>query len=171
MNKKGFTLIELLVYISLSAVIFLTVISFIISLIQVSAKDRVISNVVYSGRLIQDRLSDAARHAEGVDVGASTFDTDPGVLVLDMVDVVDDPMTFSLNTDDGIFQINTAGGGEVPLTTGSISVTNLIFTDLTSAEDTGIIQVEFTLQTTADNKAPQYSYEESFQTTLRIPLQ
>lgn len=161
---------ETILYIAISSILLVAMISFGLRIVQSRAKARVISAVAFNAGLIQDRLIETARHAEGVNTGASTFGTDPGVLSLDMVDAGEDPTVFSLDADDGVFQINVASGGEVALTSSEISVTNLVFTDLTSSQDVGVVRVEFTLVGGDVAADPQNHYEESFQTTIRIPL-
>jgi type II secretory pathway pseudopilin PulG len=170
MQTKGFTLIELLIYIALTAVIFMVIVSFILTLTEVRAKVDVVSEVEYNARLVQDRLVDAMRHAEGINSGTSLFGTDPGVLSIDMVDAGVDPTVFSLTEDDGQVQLSEAGAGAVGLTTDTVEVTNFQFTNLTGLEDQGIIKAEFTVRYVNPGSDPLYDYEESFQTTLRIPL-
>jgi type II secretory pathway pseudopilin PulG len=169
-DQRGTTLIELLIYIAIVGVIMITAASFLLNLMQSRSKTVAISDVLSNARLIQDRLHDAARHAEGINTGASTFGSDPGVLSLDMVDVGVDPTIFSLTADDGQAQINEAAGGNVTLSSDNVRVSNLLFTNLTSVNDTGIIQVQFTIEAINASGSSQYDYSESFQTTLRIPL-
>jgi type II secretory pathway pseudopilin PulG len=169
-NQRGSTFIELLLYITIVGVIMVTVSSFMMNLLTSRSKVTASSEVLASARLIQDRLSDAARHAEGMNTGSSTFGTDPGVLSLNMVASGVDPTVFSLTADDGQFQVSEAGGGNVALSTDAVQVTNLVFTNLTSVDDTGIIQVQFTIRALNASGSSLFDYEESFQTTLRIPL-
>lgn len=169
-NKRGVTLLESVVYIAIVSAVLVAMAVWMIDLLRVRAKNQVVSEVQYNARLIQDRLSEAVRHAEGVNIGSSSFSVDPGVLSLDMVDLAADPTVFSLSQDDGLLQVSVAGGGETLITTDAIQVTNFVFTNLTSSEDLGIIQVEFTVKAVNDSGAPFYDYEESFQTAIRIPL-
>lgn len=170
MKSNGFTLVELLLYITLTAVVFVMIISFIMTLMEVRTKVDVIGEVEHNARLVQDRLTDAMRHVEAVNTGTSTFGSDPGVLSLDMVDAAVDPTIFSLTADDGQLQVSEAGAAAATITTENVSVSNLVFTDLTSSEDRGIIQVQFTVTAINEEESPLFDYEESFQTTLRIPL-
>jgi len=126
-TKRGFTLVELLIYIAVVAIIFLAMVSFILTMSESKAKRTVMSEVASSARIIQERLMDAGRHAQTINVGASTFDVDPGVLSLDMVNVFEDPMVFSLTGDNGQFQVSTAGGEAIPLTNTTVAITHLLF--------------------------------------------
>lgn len=167
---KGFTLIETIIYIAVIGLIMGTLGLFMNTLLQARAKTQASSEVIAVARVIQDQLSLAARHAEGINVGSSTFGTDPGALSLDMVDVATDPTVFSLTAADGQFQKTQAGGGAMILTSDRVNVDSLIFNNLTGADDAGIIQVQFTLKAVNTSGSAYFDYEQAFQTTLRIPL-
>jgi hypothetical protein len=87
-----------------------------------------------------------------------------------MVDASLDPTIFSLTADDGTLQIQQGSGSAQALTPSEIAITNFVVTDLTSADDVGIIQVQFTAQIADPGPSNVFAYEEQFQTTLRIPL-
>lgn len=169
-DERGFTLVEVTVYVAIVAGIMTTLVLFSLNLIQVRAKQRVIHNVEANAARIFERLADAARHAEGINTGASTFGADPGTLSVNMVTVGVDPTIFTLTANDGVFQANEGGAGNVAITTDDVSITNLTFTNLTSADDVGIIKVDFTVAAVNSSGNPLYSYDESFQTAIRIPL-
>ncbi len=169
-NQRGTTLVELLIYIGIVGIILTTVSMFILNLLTIRVKTTAMSQIVANARLIQDRLTDAIRHSEGINLGASTFSADPGVLSLNMVTAGDDPEVFSLTANDGQFQINKGGAGNVILTSDSVQVTNLVFNNLTTVDDVGVVQVQMTLKTVNPASNNLFNYEESFQTTLRIPL-
>lgn len=170
MQQKGFTLLELILYIAIVSVVLLSFTTFALRFAHASAKARVVGEVEYNAKLVQDRMIDAIRHAEAVNDGASTFGSDPGVLSLDMVDAGEDPTVFSLTSDDGSFQVNIAGAGDVPITSDRVQITNLFFTDLTTDDELGVIQVQYTVTAVSPTNSPLFEYEQSYQTTLRIPL-
>jgi type II secretory pathway pseudopilin PulG len=169
-NKKGFSLLEIILYIFLMASILSTLAFFLLQLTTARTKTRTISETLAAGYLIEERLSEAVRHAQALLVGSSVFGTDPGVLSLDMVDAARDPTNFSLTADNGQFQISQAGLSATPLTSSNLQITNLIFTNLTGSADVGIIQVQFTVQATSLSGSRAFTYDQAFQTTLRIPL-
>ncbi len=168
--QRGFTLIETILYILIIGMILSTLGLFLNHLLQARAKTFASSDLITAARTIQDQLGHAARTAEGINTGASTFGTDPGVLSLNMVDAGVDPTIFSLTSNDGQFQMKEAAGSNVLLTTDDVHVTNLVFTNLTGVDDTGIIQVQFTLEEVNTSGSAYFDYEQTFQTTLRIPL-
>lgn len=168
--QRGFTLIETILYILIIGLILSTLGLFMNHLIQARAKTHASSDLITAARTIQDQLSDAVRRAEGINTGASAFGTDPGVLSFNMADASLDPTVFSLTGDDGQLRVSEAGGGNILLTTEEVHITNFVFTNLTGAEDTGIIQVQFTLEAANTSGSAYFDYEQSFETTLRIPL-
>ena len=165
--QKGFTLIESLIALSLAAFVFVAMIHFTINLIQIKTKTRVISEVAANGRLVQDVLTDAARHATGIVSDLSLFGESPGILALSMVSEEEDPTIFAV--DEGVFRVQRGMTEFLSISTQEVVVTNVLFTNLTSPDDIGIIQVQFTLQALNDSGNPFFDYEESFQTVLRIP--
>lgn len=168
--RTGFTLIETLIYLFIVGLILSTLGLFVNNLIQARAKTMAASQVLTAARTIQDQLATAARHAQAINTSASTFDSDPGVLSLDMVDAGVDPTVFSLTQDDGQFRKTQAGGVASVLTPQNVEVTNLLFTNLTGASEIGIIQVQFTVSAVNTSGSAYFDYVQSFQTTLRIPL-
>jgi len=167
---KGFSLIELIIYIAVLAIILLGMMSFSIDLLELRSKNIVASEIEAQGRLILEHLETVARHSEGVNTGSSTFGTDPGVLSLDVVAAIDDPTVFSLSADDGTFQMKKGSEDTAQLTSSSVFVSELVFTDLTSVEELGIIQVNFTLQYVNEENARFFEFIQPFQATLRGPL-
>lgn len=169
-STRGFTLIETMLYIVIVAMVLSTLSFFLLQILGTREKTRSISEVVASAELIQARLSEAIRHASAIRTLESTFGTDPGILSLTMVDGARSPTVFSLTANDGQFQISEAGAPAVTVTPQAVRISNLVFTNLTTPTDTGIIQVQFTAEVTSQYNTRVFSYDQSFQTTLRIPL-
>ena len=124
-------MVETIIYLTVIGTVVVAIVSFALDLLDIRTKTHTVSEVGHNAFLMKERLSEAARHAEGVNTGNSTFDTDPGVLELDMVDAVRDPAVFQLDQDDGTLQITEGTGGGSGTTPGQID-------DDTQAEfDTG----------------------------------
>ncbi len=161
-------LIELVIYTAIIGFLLLAMVSFILNAVQLRTKGKAAEEIAYNARVIQDRLQDAARHATAVQVASSVFDVDPGVLSFAMAAAQEDPTVFSLDADDGAFHVSIDGVGAA-LTTDRVSVENLVFTDVTGPNDAGLVRVNFTLMM-ENGVSPYFSYEESFQTTLRLSI-
>jgi len=169
-NQKGTTLVELVIYIGIVGMILTTVSMFLLNLLTTRAKTAAITETLANGRLVQERLTEAMRHASGIVVLDSEFGTDPGVLSLEMADLTLSPTIFSLNEDDGQVQVSEGGLPPVTLTTNDVHITDFQFQNLTSPEDVGIIQLQFTIEVDNPSLSPRFDYAQSFQTTARIPL-
>ncbi|MDA0207839.1 MAG: hypothetical protein O3B64_00310 [bacterium] len=170
LNKRGSTLVEMILYVAIVSSVLIATTQYVVTLTRNRAKSEVLAEVAYNAAIIQAKLSYAARHAASITVGSSTFDVDPGVLRFAMVDSGEDPTVFSLTEDDGSLQIGI-NGVTTQLTTGRVRVTNLVFTNLTSADDAGIVLVEYTLEAINSSNSPFFDYVEEFQTAIRIPLE
>ena len=108
-HERGFTLFEAILYISLVGFILASMSSFVMQLMNARMKVQAQSEVLHSARLFEERLSDAVRHAKSINVGSSTFVTDPGVLSLQMVDTLKDPTIFRLDQDNGKIEVSEHG--------------------------------------------------------------
>ncbi len=170
MNKRGFTLFETILYISIIGIILAIMSSFVLNLMNARMKVQASSEVVHAARLFEDRLSDAVRHAKSINVSSSIFGIDPGILSLQMIDVTKDPTVFRLDVDNGKIEVSEGGGSFQFLTTAKLSTSNLVFTNLTTAKDKGVIQVLFTFSTLNPSNVPFYYFTKSFQSSYRIPL-
>lgn len=169
-NERGFTLFEAMLYISLVGFILASMSSFVMQLMHARIKIQAQSELVHSARLFEERLSDAVRHAKSINVGSSVFGTDPGILSLEMVDPLKNPTVFRLDQDNGNIEISEQGGVFVSITTAKISVINLVFTNLTTGKDKGILRANWDLSTVNASNSPFYDASKSFQSSFRIPL-
>lgn len=169
-TSQGFTLVEMILYLFIVGVILSVLALFLLQLLNARTKTYAISEVLSSAHLIEERLSEAVRHASSVEVADSVFQSDPGVLSLNMVNADRTPLVFSLTQDNGQFQLSEGGNNPVVLSPEQIEITNLVFTNLTTQDDTGMIRVEFTVKISSDSATKAFAYEQSFQTALRIPL-
>lgn len=169
LNKRGFTLVELIIYVAIVSSILIATTQYVATLARNRAKSEVLAEVAYNAAIIQAKLSYAARHAESLNVGSSTFGSDPGVLQLEMVDSGENPTIFNLTADDGAAQMNI-NGTTTQLTTDRVNVTNFVFSNRTSSDDIGIIEVQYTIEAVNSSNSPFFDYVEEFQTAIRIPL-
>lgn len=110
-SQRGFTLVETIIYLAVIGTVVVAMISFALDLLNIRTETHTVSEVGHNAFVIQERLTEAARHAEGVNTGNSTFDTDPGVLELDMIETARDPMVFELDQNDGTLQVTEGSGG------------------------------------------------------------
>ncbi|MBU1132013.1 prepilin-type N-terminal cleavage/methylation domain-containing protein [Patescibacteria group bacterium] len=168
MKEKGFTLIETIIYIAIISIAMVSFISFSLSVSEARNKTYTVEEVQSNARVSLQFITQRIMAAAAVNVGASTFGTDPGVLSLAMADAAKNPTIISLNNDDGTLQIKEGLSAAIPITSDRIKVTNLVFTNLTSASYRENIRVQFTSAYKNTNPDVEFNYAQSWQTAVSL---
>ncbi len=166
-NEKGFTLIETIIYVAILALVVGAFISFSLSITYSRNKAYVVQEVQSNSRLAVDIMSQKIRAATGLNVGASTFDSDPGVLSLSMSDGSQNPTIFSLDQDNGRLQIQEGLNSPVYLTSDEVKVTNLTFEKLSPRRRENI-GINMTIEFNAASSSMEYEYSQDIQTSVNI---
>jgi type II secretory pathway pseudopilin PulG len=143
-NIKGFTLIELIIYISLVSMVMVGIITFSLNVIYSGDKSNIRREVQQNGLFAMERVINEIKGANDINVGLSTFDTDPGVLSLEHNDPTKDPTT--IDVSNGYLQITQGTSGPYALNSNNLEVTSLIFKNHSLANLTKIIKVEMTIR-------------------------
>ena len=162
--QGGSTLVEFLIYIAIFSGIAVSLVLYIINISQVRTKNDVVQEVQANARFSLNLISQKLRAADSVNTGSSTFGTHPGVLSLDM----DGTTTLiDLESSNQQIQITAGSGSAIPITTGNVKVTNLVFTDLTSTSSHENIRIQLTIE--YDNTEDVfYQHSQSWQTSVSI---
>ncbi|MBI4252823.1 hypothetical protein HY623_01425 [Candidatus Uhrbacteria bacterium] len=123
----GFTLVEIVISVGIMLIIVGSLGGFVVSL--QSARQHMASAQEVDGnfRIALDLLGSRIRGARGVNAGASIFDTDPGVLSLEMANPALNPTVFRLDQDNGILQMQEGAGSPVSVTSNEVRVSDLVF--------------------------------------------
>ncbi len=116
-NIKGITLIELLLYISLVAVIILTISSFFVLIQKDNVKNQVIASVNDEGKFVVDIINRAIRNSESITSPAVGASGDS--LVLKMSDLNKDPTVFSID-ENGVLNMTEGISNPVSITDNKI---------------------------------------------------
>ncbi len=167
-TTQGFSLIELILYVALVSGMVLGFLSLSISVISARNKTYATQEVHANMQFALEVISDRIRSASGVNLGTSTFTTDPGVLSLSMSTPALDPTVIRLNTDDGKLQITEGASSTVFLTTDRVKVTNLVFTNLTGTSDHENIGIDATIEYNRSGTEVQFSALESISTAVSV---
>ncbi len=141
--RKGFTLVELLVYIAFISIIAAVFVNFAIDIIGSSQKARVRQEVQQNARFALERILQEIRAAEGINTGASTFGSHPGVLSLDSAVPAQDPTVFDIS--GGQLRVTYGASSPETLTSPQYQVSNLVFENFSVANRTQHVRVSLTL--------------------------
>ena len=166
--RKGFTLIETMIYIGIISTIFFSFVMFALSIGNSKAKTIAVQEVQSNGRLALEVLTNRIMSANAVNIGTSTFGSDPGVLSLGMDDTAKNPTIINLTVNDGFLQITEGLSAPVALTTDKVKVTNLVFTNLTGAAARKNIRIQMTISYVNPSGDVNYNYTENFQTAVSL---
>lgn len=151
MNAKGFTLIETIIYIAIIGGIMVTFVNFGFNISDARDKTFVTEETQSNSRQAMEFITREIRSASSVDLVNSVFNTDPGVLQLNMASSSLNPTIISLSTDDGMLQVKKGASATSTITSNKIIVSNLVFTNLSASstrENIGVdMQVEYTTST------------------------
>lgn len=142
--ETGLTLLETVVYVALVSMIVLVFVSFALDVVGTAQKARVQQEVQQNARFAIERINHEVRSASNLNVGSSTFDSHPGVLSLATDDVLTNPIVFDVS--GGVLRISEAGGAAQDLTSDKMTVSNLVFKNLSASGKTTNIKVGLTLQ-------------------------
>ncbi|HMB26385.1 MAG TPA: prepilin-type N-terminal cleavage/methylation domain-containing protein, partial [Patescibacteria group bacterium] len=166
-NNKGFTLVETLVYVGVLGLVLSSFIGFVLSIGNMRNKVYVQQEVQANARQALHLISQSVLSADAVNLGASTFDSDPGVLSLQMDESVDDPTIIDLTADDGILRLTKGTSSPLAVTSDEVKITNLVFTDLTSIGNKENIKIELSVEYDSDGNG-HYKYSQSWQTAVSL---
>ncbi|TSC82069.1 MAG: Uncharacterized protein G01um101420_599 [Parcubacteria group bacterium Gr01-1014_20] len=120
----------------------LTLISiFIAATLESRVKSQTIAEVEQGGAQALDIITQVVRNA--VSINSPATSTTGGTLSLGVVDPLKNPTVFDLNI--GRLRITEGAGTPVEVTISKISVSSLIFSNLSKINTPGTIRVEFTV--------------------------
>ena len=168
MNNKGFTFIETLVYIAIIGMVVVSFVMFALSISNTRNKNYVIQEVQANARTAQGIINQKIRAATGINTESSTFGSDPGVLSLSMADSAKNPTIINLDQDNGILRITEGLSDPVVIVSNKVKITNLVFTDLTSADSRGNIRIQMTVEYNTSLSDIKYRYSQSLQTAVSL---
>lgn len=144
--QSGYSLLELLVYIAIFSTLSILLIKSLVTSINVYAAAQSYRRVEAEGQLAMDRMVSEIRAATTITTAASTFNTNPGVLVLSGTDASGATTTVTFSVVNNQLQIND-NGSVGTLTSTSVSVPSLIFRQITTTLGSAV-KIELTLTTT-----------------------
>lgn len=143
-NKKGFSLVELILYVAFVSIVSTLYVNYAVDILTSVQKTHVQRDVQQNARFAMERMMQEIRAAEGINLGGSTFGSHPGVLSLATSVPATNPTIFDVS--GGVLRMTQGVSAPVPLTSSGLSVTNLVFTNLSVNNRTTNVRVSLTVE-------------------------
>ncbi len=122
-------------------------------------KSQAIAEVNQQGFFVMSLITSTIRNAKSVDI--PTMSNASTTLSLTVQSPLLSPTVFSVSSSTLV--IREAGGVFIPLTSPRLSVSNLLFENISSASSTDkIIRVTYTLSYLSSSPRQEYSYSKTF---------
>lgn len=167
MNERGFTLIETLLYFGLLAIILAIIAATIASVASDKIKLEMIQEVNQNARMVMQTVTKNVNNAASI--SSPSDGNQSSTLTLAMPDAGEDPIVIDL--DNGMVRISVDGDTPVPLTTNEVSVTELVFSNITPTNGSGSVRVEMTIGSSSTSNRQEYQISETFYTAATIKSQ
>lgn len=145
MNKKsGYTLVELIIYVSILSAVSFLIINTVLSFNKSYQNVLVLRRLDHSAIDVMERVTREIRSSRQIDNANSSFGSSPSVLsLISRTDGVNKTTKFYL--EEGVVKIDVNDEFLGPLTSGKVSVTNLIFNVVNTSVSSAIkIDLELT---------------------------
>jgi type II secretory pathway pseudopilin PulG len=150
-------LVETVLYVAIVGAVAVAFVTFGLTVSDSRAKADALAEVQANGRLALELIAREVRAASDVNLGASTFDLDPGVLSLATVDGATNPTVIDLDQDDGRLRLRAGAGAPVFVTSARVRVSRLVFTNLTGGSARPHVRIELTVDSLASTPAARAS--------------
>lgn len=158
-SLQGFTLVEMLLYVTISSVILLSLSLFLSLILSSRIKNQSIADVNQQGLQVMQLITQTVRNGKSISfpsVGATSTS-----LSVDVVDPLRNPTVFDIA--NGVMRIQEGSNQPIPLTNSHVTVTSLIFQNISSTSSTDrIIRMSFTINHTNSNGRNENSFIKSF---------
>ncbi len=166
-SRAAFTLIEVIIYVIIVSFIIVGSTNFVHAVIGSSAKATAQKEIVYHGRFVLQQILAKMREAEDVILAGSTFDSNQGVLVLDMPG--NNPDVIFETYFDTVLKLRMKDGTAIyDLTTGRLKVDQFIVRNFTAGAGPKVIRFEFALSRVNTSGDPDFDAAISLNTAVTI---
>jgi Tfp pilus assembly protein PilW len=156
----GFTLVEITLYISASAILVFLISSFLSEVVRARLKHETISEVEQQGAAAVTLITQAIRGA-----GSITTVT-PTSLSLSMPQAPISPTVITASANS--LTLTEGTSPSIPLTSSRISVSNVLFQDVSQPNTPGTIRLQFTLSAVNPGNQAEYTYARTFTATASL---
>lgn len=163
-SQTGYTLIELLLYVVIVGSLLTSVTYFFGTITSARVKNQSIAEVNDQGVAAMDYITRTIRNASSVSAPAAGAGGNSLTLVVPTS--VLSPTIFSLNGT--VLQVKEGVAAAIPLTSGSVQITDLSFTNLTRPGTPGIVQVSLTISRNNPSNRNEYDYQKTFEGSAEV---
>lgn len=158
-NNRGFTLIELLLYIAIVSVVVFVIAGLITSVLQSRVKNQTVADVEQEGAYVMQLITQTVRNATAVNspaIGASSAS-----LSVNVTSAPSSPTVF--DSSAGVLRITEGAGSPVSLTSSHVTVSSLLFKNLSvAALPQGSIRISFTITHVNTSGRNEFTYSKTF---------
>lgn len=135
----------MLIYIAILVLMLGVITNVVISMVHSGRIINALRNIETSAIMSTERLARELRQAESVNVGLSILGSDPGKLVLESIDLLDNPRTVAFYLSSGTLMLSENGVDTGALSQSDARVSSLIFYPFSSPDALGI-RTEITIE-------------------------
>jgi type II secretory pathway pseudopilin PulG len=157
--KHGFTLVEMVLYVSLCSIILLSLATFMSSLLDSRVRSQSIAEVNQQGFQIMYMMTQAIRN--GRSITTPSIGTSSSTLAVITSNALLNPTVFDIAS--GTLRIKEGSGSPINLTNHRVSVSGLLFQNVSSSSSTEkIIRMSFVVDYINTSGRGEYSYTKTF---------
>ena len=156
--QQGFSLIETVLYVAIAAIVLGGLFSLYISIYRLRVKTQSLGEVEQQGQQIMQLIDQTVRNAQSLSTPATG--TSASTLSLKIYDSGLSPTVFSLSS--GAVLVQEGAKAPVALNSSRVTVSNLLFQNLTRTGTHGIVRVTFTVSFVNPGGFAENNYTKSF---------
>lgn len=163
-TNSGFSLVELLLYISILALILLSISAFLSTLITSRVKNQTISEVESQGLQAMHLITQTIRNSASITSpaqGASAANISLSTYTVGL-----NPTVFDVS--GGALRISEGGGATVALTNSRVTVSELSFQNVARTNTPGSIRISFTISSVNSSGRNEYQFQKTFVATASL---
>jgi prepilin-type N-terminal cleavage/methylation domain-containing protein len=162
--KKGFTLIEFMLYIAIVGVMLAVTAGSSLQILLNREKLAVIEEVSHNARFSLEKIIATVRNAQAINSPAPAASASS--LSLQMANAALNPTVFDLS--GGVIRITEGAGSAVDLTTNEVTISTLLFSNISYGSTPGTVRIQITAEATNPGSRPEHDFSETFYATANI---
>ncbi len=157
-DNRGFTLVELLLYVGLLSMVIFSAALFLSLILQSRMKNQVVAEVEQQGVLAVMRIMQVVRNSTLINTPA--VGSSGSTLSVNLPQAALSPTVFVLS--GGTITMTEGVGTAVSLTNNLVSVTGLIFSNVSRASTPGTVRIQFTISYINNSGRNEFDYSKTF---------